>query len=162
MKDGVITLRDAEGKVQDGSVKAHGQVKLAGLKPQSVELRAEAHHFPIPTGTFGAWLDADVHVQGEQTPDGMSGTITVEKGTVNLPKLAGGKKLQSTGPLEDVKFVDAKARREQAKIDAAEEEAPTTELVANIPGPFHVRSKELSTDLSGNLQIAIAGPVTRI
>ena len=53
----------------------------------------------------------------QQTPDGMSGTVVVEKGTANLPKLAGGKKLQSTGPLEDVKFVDASgaARRGQAQ-----------------------------------------------
>jgi translocation and assembly module TamB len=162
IKDGVVTLKNAQAKVQEGSVKASGQAKLAGLKPQSVDLRAEAHKFPIPTGTFGAWLDANVTVHGEQTADGMSGTIVVEKGTANLPKLAGGKKLQPTGPLEDVKFVDAKARRAEAKRKEAEQEPATTELVAKIPGPFHVRSKELSTDLAGNLEIAIVGPVTRL
>ncbi|HXU71680.1 MAG TPA: translocation/assembly module TamB domain-containing protein [Polyangia bacterium] len=163
MKNNLITLRNAEGKVQGGDIKAWGHATLASsLKPQSVELRAEAHHFPIPTGSFGAWLDATVHVQGQQTPDGMSGTVVVEKGTANLPKIAGGKKLQSTGPLEDVKFVDAKARNDEAKRKEAEQEPATAELTAHIPGPFHVRSKELSTDLAGNLQIAIAGPVTRI
>jgi len=159
---GVVTLKNAQAKVQDGSVHATGQAKVAGLKPQSVDVRAEAHHFPIPTGTFGAWLDANVTVHGEQTPDGLSGTITVEKGTANLPKLAGGKKLQSTGPLEDVKFVDPRARRDEAKRKEAEKEPATAELVAKIPGPFHVRSKEMSTDLAGNLQIAIVGPVTRL
>ena len=158
---GVVSLKNAQAKVQDGSVHATGQAKVAGLQAQSVELRAEAHHFPIPTGTFGAWLDANVTVHGEQTPDGMSGTIVVEKGTANLPKLAGGKKLQSTGPLEDVKFVDATAKRAEAKRKEALQEPATTELVAKIPGPFHVRSKELSTDLAGSLQIAIVGPVTR-
>ncbi|HEY1587011.1 MAG TPA: translocation/assembly module TamB domain-containing protein, partial [Polyangia bacterium] len=138
------------------------QAKLAGLEPQSVDLTAEAHKFPIPTGTFGAWLDAKVTLHGQQTPDGMSGTVVVEKGTANLPKLAGGKKLQSTGPLEDVKFVDASAKRAEAKLKAAEKEPATTELVAKIPGPFHVRSKELSTDLSGQLQVAIVGPVVRL
>ncbi len=162
MQNGVITLKDAEAKVQDGSVKASGQAKLAGLKPQSVDLRADAHKFPIPTGTFGAWLDATVSVHGQQTPDGMSGVVTVEKGTVNLPKLAAGRRLQSTGPLEDVKFVDAKAKREAAKRAEAEQEPAAAELIAKIPGPFHVRSKELSTDLYGNLGIAIVGPVTRI
>jgi translocation and assembly module TamB len=160
--NGVVTLKNAQAKVQGGSVTASGQAKLAGLKPQSVDLRAEAHKFPIPTGTFGAWLDANVTVHGEQTPDGMSGTIVVEKGTANLPKLAGGKKLQSTGPLEDVKFVDASAKRAEAKRKEAEKEPATTELVAKIPGPFHVRSKELSTDLSGQLQVAIVGPVVRL
>jgi translocation and assembly module TamB len=61
-----------------------------------------------------------------------------------------------------VKFVDAKAKGEAAKRAAAEAEAATTELVAKIPGPFHVRSKELSTDLYGSLGIAIVGPVVRI
>jgi translocation and assembly module TamB len=159
---GVVTLKNAQARVQDGSIKATGQAKVAGLRPETVELRAEAHHFPIPTGTFGAWLDATVSVHGEQTPDGLAGTIVVEKGTANLPKLAGGKKLQSTGPLEDVRFVDARARREEARRKEAEKEPATTELVAKIPGPFHVRSKELSTDLAGNLEIAIVGPVTRI
>jgi len=140
---GVITLKNAQAKVQDGSIKANGQAKVAGLKPQSVELRAEAHHFPIPTGTFGAWLDATVTVHGEQTPDGLAGTVVVEKGTANLPKLAAGKKLQSTGPLEDVKFVDAAARREEARRKEAEKEPATTELVAKIPddappGFYHV------------------------
>ena len=105
--------------MQDGSVTAYGQAKLAGLKPQSVELHAVAHHFPIPTGTFGAWLDATVTVHGRaDRADGMSGTITVEKGTVNLPKLEGGKKLQSTGALEDVNFVDVRARPRRKRPSA--------------------------------------------
>ena len=101
-------------------------------------------------------------VHGQRTPSGLSGTVVVDKGTANLPKLAGGKKLQPTGPLEDVKFVDAAARRAQARRAAAEKEPATAELVAKIPGPFHVRSKELSTDLAGELQIAIVGPVARL
>ncbi|MGZ3426377.1 MAG: translocation/assembly module TamB domain-containing protein, partial [Polyangia bacterium] len=162
VRNGLVTLKNAQAKIQDGSIKASGQAKIAGLKLQAVDVVAEAHHFPIPTGTFGAWLDATVKVHGEQTEDGMSGTIVVEKGTANLPKLAGGKRLQSTGPLEDVKFVDAAARRAAARRKQAEQEPATTEVVASIPGPFHVRSKELSTDLSGNLQIAIVGPVIRL
>ncbi|HEX6836879.1 MAG TPA: translocation/assembly module TamB domain-containing protein, partial [Polyangia bacterium] len=156
------TLKDLEAHIQDGTIHATGQAKLAGIKPETVDLRAEAHRFPIPTGTFGAWLDATVTVHGERTEEGLGGTIVVEKGTANLPKIAGGKKLQSTGPLEDVKFVDARARRAEAWRKEAEKEPATTELVAKIPGPFHVRSKELSTDLSGHLTIALVGPVTRI
>ncbi len=160
--DGVATLKRAQATIQDGSVSVSGQAKLAGLLPQSIDLRALAHKFPIPTGRFGAWLDATVTVHGQRTPSGLSGTVVVDKGTANLPKLAGGKKLQPTGPLEDVKFVDAAARRAQARRAAAEKEPATAELVAKIPGPFHVRSKELSTDLAGELQIAIVGPVARL
>jgi translocation and assembly module TamB len=160
--DGNVTLRNAQAQIADGKIKASGSARLAGLRPESVDLRAEASKFPLPTGQFGAWLDANVTLHGEQTPEGMSGTLVVEKGTANLPKLAGGKKLQPTGPLEDVKFVDAKARRDEARRKEAEKQAPTTELLARIPGPFHVRSKELSTDLAGNVQVAIAGPVMRL
>lgn len=162
VQGGTATLKDLEAHIQDGTIHATGQAKLAGIKPETVDVRAEAHRFPIPTGTFGAWLDATVTIHGERTEEGLGGTIVVEKGTANLPKLAGGKKLQSTGPLEDVRFVDARARRAEARRKEAEKEPATTELVAKIPGPFHVRSKELSTDLSGQLTIAMVGPVTRL
>ena len=162
VQNGVATLKDLEAKIQDGSVHASGQIKLAGLQPQMVDVKAEAHRFPIPTGTFGAWLDANVTLHGQRTEEGFGGTVVVEKGTANLPKIAGGKKLQSTGPLEDVKFVDASARRAEARREEAEKEPATTELVAKIPGPFHVRSKELSTDLAGHLTVAIVGPVVRL
>ncbi|HEX8954500.1 MAG TPA: translocation/assembly module TamB domain-containing protein, partial [Polyangia bacterium] len=162
VQDGTATLADLEARIQDGSVHATGQAKLRGIQPQTVDLRAEAHRFPIPTGTFGAWLDATVTVHGERTARGLGGTIVVDKGTANLPKLAGGRKLQSTGPLADVKFVDARARRDEALRKQAERAPATAELVAKIPGPFHVRGKELSTDLSGDLTIAMVGPVTRL
>ncbi|MDB4971333.1 MAG: hypothetical protein JWN44_7022 [Myxococcales bacterium] len=161
-QNGAITLKEAGAKVGEGAITATGTAQLAGFRPQRVDIKAEAKKFPIPTGTFGAWLDAVVTIHGEDTGEGMSGTVTVEKGTANLPKLAGGKKLQSTGPLEDVKFVDPVARRAEIRKKEAEEEAPTTEIVARIPGPFHVRSKELSTDLKGHLTVQIAGPVARI
>ena len=162
VQGGTAVLKDLEAKIQDGSVHATGFAQLAGLQPKTVDLKAEAHRFPIPTGSFGAWLDATVHLHGERTPEGMAGTVVVEKGTANLPKIGGRKKLQPTGPLEDVKFVDARARRAEARRKEAEKEAATTELIAKIPGPFHVRSKELSTDLSGTLTIAIVGPVMRL
>ena len=162
VQNGTATLEDLEAKIQDGTVHATGQAKLAGLKPQSVDLKAEAHRFPIPTGSFGAWLDATVTVHGQRTSNGLEGTVVVDKGTANLPKISTGKKLQRLGPLEDVKFVDARARRQAALRAQAEKEPATTELVAKIAGPFHVRSKEISTDLSGVVQVAIVGPVMRL
>jgi len=160
--DGALTVHEAAARVGDGSISARGSARLAGLQPQSVDLRAEAKKLPIPTGTFGAWVDAIVSLHGRRTAQGMSGTLTLEQGTANLPKLAGGRKLQKTGPLADVKFVDAQARREEEKRKEAERETAEIALVAHIPGPFHVRSKEMWTDLKGELQVAIAGPVARI
>ena len=162
IQPGRLALKDLEATVGEGGVMANGEAKLKGLKPEVADLRIYARKFPIPTGEFGAWLDADVAVHGEDNGEGMTGTVTVTKGTASLPKLTGGKKLQSTSPLADVKFVDPAAKRAEAKRKAALQSAPTTEIAANIPGPFHVRSKELSTDLKGQLQIEIAGPVARI
>lgn len=161
-QNGWLTLKEAKAKVGEGSVVANGSAKLNGVQVQSVDLRAYPRKFPIPTGQFGAWLDADIVAHGEQTADGLSGTVTLQKGTANLPKLSGGKKLQSTGPLEDVKFVDPAARRAEARRKAAESAPATSQIAAHIPGPFHVRSKELSTDLKGDLDIEIVGPVARI
>ncbi len=139
--------------MQDGSVTGRtARSKLAGLQAavgRAARRGAQASRFR--RATFGAWLDADVHVQGEQTPDGMSGTITVEKGTANLPKLAGGKKLQSTGPLEDVKFVDAKARREAAKRRrGGGRRRRRWSWWRRSPGRSTSAAKELSTDLAGD------------
>ena len=161
---GRITLKNAEAKLGDGSVKANGYVVLNGLKPQSLELRAYARKFPIAPGNVGTFLDADVHAQGSSSAEGMTGTITIEKGTARLPALAdvAGRSLQSTGPLPDVKFTDPEALRLAAKEKKEAAEAPTLSLAAKIPGPFHIRGKELSTDLRGNIGVDIVGGTVRV
>jgi autotransporter translocation and assembly factor TamB len=111
---------------------------------------------------FGVWIDANVSVQGHGDAKGMTGSISIDKGTANLPKLAGGKSLQSTAPLKDVRFTDPEALAAEKKRKQAEKSAPTTELAVAIPGPFHVRSKEVSADFRGRLKVAVVGPVTRI
>ncbi|HWE30501.1 MAG TPA: translocation/assembly module TamB domain-containing protein, partial [Polyangia bacterium] len=161
---GRVTLKDAEAKLGDGSIKANGYVTLAGLTPQALDLRAYARKFPIAPGNIGTFLDADVHAQGSGNAEGMTGSITIEKGTARLPALANiaGRNLQSTGPLTDVKFTDPAALRAEAKEKKDAAAAPTVELSAKIPGPFHIRGKELSTDLKGNLAVDIAGAVVRV
>jgi translocation and assembly module TamB len=161
---GRITLKSAEAKLGEGSIKANGYVALDGLKPKSMDLRAYPRKFPIAPGNIGTFVDADVHAQGSGDAEGMTGTITIEKGTARLPALAdvAGRQLQSTGPLPDVKFTDPEALRAAAKEKKDEAEAATISLSAKIPGPFHIRGKELSTDLSGNLGVDIAGSTVRV
>lgn len=159
---GALALKELRAKVGEGSLVANGSAQLVGLKPQRADFKAYARKFPIPTGSFGAWLDADITLHGEQTADGMTGTVTLDKGTASLPKLAGGKKLQATGPLPDVKFVDLRARHAEAERKEAEHAPATAQILVHIPGPFHVRSKELSADLKGELDIMISGPVARL
>jgi translocation and assembly module TamB len=160
--DGKVVINTVEAHLSDGSLTANGNLTLAGLTPRSVELKAHAHRFPVEPGSFGLWIDADVIAHGQGDAHGMSGVVTVDEGTANLPKLSTGKKLQPTGPLKDVRFVDAAALAAARRREQAEKSAATTQLTALIPGPFHVRSKELSTDLRGKLEVAIVGPVTRI
>lgn len=161
---GRITLKDAEAKLGEGSVKANGYVVMNGLKPQSLELRAYARKLPVAPGNVGTFLDADVHAQGESNAEGMTGTITIEKGTARLPALSdlAGRNLQSTGPLADVRFTDPEALRLAAKQKKEEAESPTLSLSAKIPGPFHIRGKELSTDLRGNVGVDIVGGTVRV
>ena len=136
INDGVVTLKSAQAKVQDGSINASGRAKLA--RAQAAVGRPDARRrtsSPSRRARSVRGSTPQCRVHGEQTPEGMSGTIVVEKGTANLPKIAGGKKLQSTGPLEDVKFVDARrATRRGARRKAAEKEPATTELVAQDSG----------------------------
>jgi translocation and assembly module TamB len=160
--NGSVALRHLEAHLGDGKIEANGTIGLQGLAPQSVDLKAHATRFPVEPGQVGVWVDADLTVHGQRDGKGLSGTITVDQGTANLPKLAGGKKLQSTGPLEDVRFVEPAALAAEQRRKEAEKRAPTTMLTADIPGPFHVRGKELSLDLKGRLHVALSGPVTRI
>src|SRR5439155_12462735 len=46
---GAITLKEAAAKIGEGTIKASGSARLANLKPTRVDLKAEAHKFPIPT-----------------------------------------------------------------------------------------------------------------
>jgi translocation and assembly module TamB len=94
----------------------------------------------------------------------MAGRLTVRDGTARLPSIAGGRKLQSVGPLKDVVFVDAAAARQAAAKRAAARGGGGlhAQLTARLPGPFHVRSKEVNADLKGDLTVEIVGPVTRI
>jgi translocation and assembly module TamB len=83
---------------------------------------------------------------------------------VRLPKLARGRKLQSTAPLADVVFTDRAARRRRAARERAmrEDATPLADVVAHIPGPFRIRSPELGTDLNGDLEIKLIGSVLRL
>lgn len=157
-----LRLTKLEAHLDEGSISANGEAQLAGLLPQKFELRAYARKLPIPTGTFGAWLDADVTLRGKREKEGLVGTLTVDRGTARLPKISGGAKLQKLGPLEDVTFVDSRAREAAARRKKAQRNPPSLELAAHIPGPFHLRGKELSTDLAGQLDVSLAGPVVRI
>jgi translocation and assembly module TamB len=63
-----------------------------------------------------------------------------------------------------VVFVDAAAlRARRAKAEAANEDTtPRADVIAHIPGPFHVRSRELTADLKGDLDVKLVAGVPKI
>ncbi len=172
-KDLVVDVRAEKGnvrlarlavKVGVGALRASGNVQLDGLQPTKVDLHAEADRFPFQSGNVGAWVDAHVDVHGERQGGALIGKITVTKGTAHLPKLAGGRKLQSTGALVDVSYTDGKARKQRLAEAHAKQEGETVaaDIAAHIPGPFKVRSAELMTDLQGDLDIKLVDGVPKI
>jgi autotransporter translocation and assembly factor TamB len=164
-REQLIDLQKIVLESDGGKLKAHGELRLTGLSPSKLDLTAQLDHLPVAQGPVGAWIDAELSITGQRdSAQGFSGTVTIHKGTAHLPKLAAGRRLQPTGPLKEVVFVDGKSRRERARRRAAEkDEIRTSALLATrVPGPFHIRSPELMTDLDGDLQIEIVGPVVRL
>lgn len=159
-----ITLEKLHLAVGGGTLTAHGRLRLAGLRPDEIVLTARAHELPIARGSVAAWIDADVELRGRREDGALRGVLTVSRGGARLPKLAQTRRLQSTQPLEDVVFVDEQALRKRAAREAAVrgESALRATVLARIPGPFRVRSPELMTDLHGELQLELVGPLVRI
>ena len=141
----------------DGRVTARGRASLDGMRPTTVEATLEAKRLPIIQSGVAAELDARVALRGARSAEGLTGTITVEQGSARLPKLSTGKKLQSTGALDDVVFVDAEAKRKAAKQAREATGGPKATLVARIPGPFRVRAPELNADLQGTIELVVDG-----
>ena len=135
----------------EGRVTGKGRAALDGMSPTRVEASVEAERFPIIQGGIAAEVNARIAIRGTRNAEGLTGTITVEDGSARLPKLAVAKKLQSTGALDDVVFVDADGKRRKAK--ATDGARSRTSLVARIPGPFRVRAPELNTDLQGTIEL---------
>jgi translocation and assembly module TamB len=165
VKDGRAQIEKLAAELGRGKLRAHATVALDGLSPTAIEAAATAEQLPITDGPVGAWVDADVTLRGHRAnAHSFTGDLVLKKGTARLPKIASGKRLQDTGPLKDVEFVDDAALRARARRRAAENaELPTRALVTvHIPGPFHVRSPEMRTDLAGELQIELIGPLARI
>jgi translocation and assembly module TamB len=163
-RTGAIELKKAHVKLGSGTLDAHGSVALAGLRPTRLEVIADANRFPFQQGNVGAWVDVHAELHGTEQDGKLTGELTLSKGTAHLPRLAGTRQLQSTGPLQDVVFVDAAAVRARQKEEKAKrgEATTTAEVIAHIPGPFHLRSPELWTDLSGMLELELVGGLPRI
>jgi translocation and assembly module TamB len=88
--------------------------------------------------------------------DIIEGTVTVTNGRARLPTLEAQKQLQPTGPLEDVVYVELPASQEAGAAAIAQRAAMPPlafNVIAYVPGPFRIDSKEMHAELKGELEV---------
>jgi translocation and assembly module TamB len=113
---------------------------------------------PLPVA-----VTSKITIHGQAEGRTLKGTVLVEDGSARLPALTNVRNLQPTGPLKDVVYVDAKGRAESERLAAEPpEEAFAIEIETKVPGPFHVRSKEVQLDLEGALTVRAKGHDVRV
>jgi autotransporter translocation and assembly factor TamB len=173
--DGVLSLLRASARADQGRVEATGQVELTGGTLRSVELNSTINNFPIAAGSLGLWLDTKLQVAGKASDDTLRVKVNIPYGTLRLPRLSTGSDsdVQPLGPLEDVHFVDAAARRvaEQAEAAATAQRAdaqkaprkttpllpPRTLVTVELPKAFAVSGPEVKTNVTGHLDAELGG-----
>lgn len=169
-RDGQVRLRELTAQAETGSLRAEATAQLRGLTPISLDGSLRTQRFPISSGALGVWLDTEVALRGRAQGEQLRASVTVQRGTAHLPRISTGKKLQSLAPLEDVVYVDPRGlaaveRRRAEREGAAEErtspplaDLPTQAVLrVRIPGPFYLRSSEVSATAEGDLRIALHG-----
>lgn len=180
-KSGRFTLRKVAASAEGGKLDASGSVQLDGMVLRTASLKVNTSHFPIAAGPIGLWLDTNIDISGETKGDTLSGKVRVARTTVTLPKLESGRSVQPLGPLEDVRLVDAAARREAAAEAKAEQKAerekqaklakaertgkkepdglPThTRIAVELPDPITVVGPEIKASLMGHLSMEMNAP----
>ena len=150
--DQTVELRRLALRVGRGTLQAHGHVEVDGLSLTAIDLDAEVDQFPFDPTKAEAWINAGIVLHGHREGDRLVGSATLSKGKARLPGLETRRQLQPIGPLEDVVYVDEPA---SAQPDAsARKPLPLpVQIVAHIPGPFHVDSPEMHAELRGELEL---------
>ena len=162
---------------EGGKLNASGSAQLDGMVLRTASLKVNASRFPVSAGPIGLWLDTDIDISGETKGGTLRGKVKVAKTTVTLPKLESGRSVQAIGPLEDVRLVDAAARRaavaqakEEQKKEAKQAKAaqqpnkdagglPSRTLIAvELPDPIRVIGPEIKTSLMGHIDVEMNAP----
>jgi autotransporter translocation and assembly factor TamB len=154
--EGRIELRRLALQGGEGSLTAEGHALVEGPRLESIDLTFQAAQFPVMAGNLGAWIDATAELHGERAGDRLTGTLTITHGGARLPELTTGRgrQLQPLGRLEDVHFSDEPQQRARPRLDA--------EVVAHLPGPFKLRSRELEADVRGQLDVLLTDGKLRL
>lgn len=139
------------------------RLKIGGrLQAPQVEGDLEVKRFAlarlVPSlARLGPNVDGTIHVVGGRDASGLSLHLTVARGVIRLPRLAVGKRVQSTSPLEDVVYVDEAA---PTRPSTALKLGWTLKL--DLSGPLTIEGPELSTDVRGQLQVVSRGGRVRL
>ena len=163
--DGLIELRRLAVAQAKGRLEARGTARLddaGALRSDSLEATVEATNFPLPAGSGAARLDALVRLRGDRDGAATRTVVQVERGGIRLPRLESAGSARDMGPLEDVTFVDALARREAARERRraglrVPSRGPLLALETHLPGPFYLSGPDVSGDLRGDLTAKLEG-----
>ncbi|MCA1663642.1 MAG: translocation/assembly module TamB domain-containing protein, partial [Myxococcales bacterium] len=136
-----------------GTLEATGRAKLEGLWPAQMTLSARAHAFDVSYGSASARFDADFELAGDRTDGIFHGQLKLSRGGIVLPDLGGLGAAEELGELDDVRFDDARARRNAGRRQAGK----GAFIVVHVDGPLQLRSKEADLDLAGELGVTVAG-----
>ncbi|MDB4969945.1 MAG: hypothetical protein JWN44_5634 [Myxococcales bacterium] len=157
-RDGELDVRTGGGRAKltldvktgDGSLTATGEARIDGVQPTRVDLTAHAQKFALVYGSFAAKLDADFGLVGDRASGQWTGRVDLRRGTINLPDLSGGERVQPLGEMGDVSFGDQRAERiAQPKAGKGHW------VVARIVGPVEIRGHEANLDLVSDLALTI-------
>lgn len=156
-----LTMRSGEGDLL-----VTADVSLADLKPQRFNLKARARKLtigapPVRDGVFSGKID----VGGAFQPGNkLAVDVRVDDAAFKLGKITGSRSLHGIGPLPDVVFVDAEARkaREAKKKAIARGERPLTIDIGVKADPLMVRADQLDVEVATDLKVAVDDKGARI
>jgi translocation and assembly module TamB len=142
-----LSLRHA-----DGVVRARGRARLDGFRLGAFDGSVELERLPLARGSFIAVVGGELDVHVQPLGDGLTGDVSVRRGTARLVRPPVDRALQSTAPLEDVTFVGV------PKLDAASPvlvPVRVEALGARLGEPLKVHSHDLAAELVGGLRLDV-------
>jgi autotransporter translocation and assembly factor TamB len=101
-----IQIEQLEAKVGKGDLSLTGQIGMSGGRLTSLQMNARAKGVPISTAALsGATLDVEANASGQVKDKRLDASLRIGKARLEIPRLAGGRRLQSLSPMQGVVFV---------------------------------------------------------
>jgi hypothetical protein len=154
LEPGRLVLSHLELARRAGRLSATGELRLDGLRPGALTAQLHAHELPLERDNLGLWLDADATLALERDAHGLSGELRITRGDAHVVRAGAGRTLQPIGPLADVTVIDRLKGPAVVPVTVA---IPRLRLPfalrIEVPGPFHITSRELDVSARGSLAL---------